>query len=103
MYVEIQNKTACMTIFFRIRVQQNSGVFGDNFSNFSMKTCCEYSLGTSRQGASNKYRVFSDFFTCASRVPYSHFCFGTHILNLSEFQDSQSYSGKFCNGRNDFL
>ena len=31
------------------------------------------------------------------------FCFGTHILNLSESQDSQSYSGKFCNGRNDFL
>ena len=45
----------------------------------------------------------SDFFTCASRVLYSHFCFGTHILNLSESQDSQSYSGKFCNGRNDFL
>ena len=45
----------------------------------------------------------SDFFTCASRVPYSHFCFGTHILNLSESQDLQSYSGKFCNGRNDFL
>ena len=43
------------------------------------------------------------FFTCASRVPYSHFCFGTHILNLSESQDSKSYSGKFCNGRNDFL
>ena len=31
------------------------------------------------------------------------FCFGTHILNLSESQDSQSYSGKFCNGHNDFL
>ena len=31
------------------------------------------------------------------------FCFGTHILNLSESQDSQSYSEKFCNGRNDFL
>ena len=31
------------------------------------------------------------------------FSFGTHILNLSESQDSQSYSGKFCNGRNDFL
>ena len=45
----------------------------------------------------------SDFFTCASRVQYSHFCFGTHILNLSESQDSRSYSGKFCNGRNDFL
>ena len=44
-----------------------------------------------------------DFFTCASRVPYSHFCFGTHILNLSESQDSQSYSRKFCNGRNNFL
>ena len=38
------------------------------------------------------------------RIPSpSHFCFGTHILNLSESQDSQSYSGKFCNGRNDFL
>ena len=47
--------------------------------------------------------VSSDFFICASRVPYSHFCFGTHILNLTESQDSQSYSGKFCNGRNDFL
>ena len=35
---------------------------------------------------------------------YTHsFCFGTPILNLSESQDSQSYSGKFCNGRNDFL
>ena len=45
----------------------------------------------------------SDFFTCASRVPYSHFCFETHILNLSESQESQSYSGKFCNGRIDFL
>ena len=45
----------------------------------------------------------SDFFTCASRVPYSHFCFGTHILNLTESQDSQSFSGKFCNGRNGFL
>ena len=31
------------------------------------------------------------------------FCFGTHILNLSESQDSQSYSEKFCNGHNDFL
>ena len=31
------------------------------------------------------------------------FCFGTHILNLSESQDSQSYSGKSCNGHNDFL
>ena len=53
------------------------------------------------------FRLFrnncSDFFTCASRVLYSHFCFGTHILNLSESQDSQSYSGKFCNGLNDFL
>ena len=45
----------------------------------------------------------SDFFTCTSQVLYSHFCFGTHILNFSESQDSQSYSGKFCNGRNDFL
>ena len=34
---------------------------------------------------------------------HTHFCFGTHILNLSESQDSQSYNGKFCNGRNDFL
>ena len=50
-----------------------------------------------------KYGHFSDFFTCASRVPYSHFCFGTHILNLSESQDSQSCTGKFCNGRNDFV
>ena len=47
--------------------------------------------------------ITSDFFTCASRVLYSHFCFGTHILNLSESQDSQSYSRKFCNGRNNFL
>ena len=31
------------------------------------------------------------------------FCFGTHILNLSESKDSQSFSGKFCNGCNDFL
>ena len=31
------------------------------------------------------------------------FCFGTHILNLTESQDSQSYSGKFCNGHNDLL
>ena len=47
--------------------------------------------------------VSDDFFTGASRVLYSHFCFGTHILNLSESQDSQSYSEKFCNGLNDFL
>ena len=31
------------------------------------------------------------------------FALGLNILNLSESQDSQSYSGKFCNGRNDFL
>ena len=45
----------------------------------------------------------SVIFLPAHPIPYSHFCFGTHILNLSESQDSQSYSGKFCNGRNDFL
>ena len=44
------------------------------------------------------------FFLPAHPESRTHiFCFGTHILNLSESQDSQSYSGKFCNGHNDFL
>ena len=44
------------------------------------------------------------FFLPAHPESCTHsFSFETHILNLSESQDSQSYSGKFCNGRNDFL
>ena len=44
----------------------------------------------------------SDFFTCASRVPYSHFLlWDSHFK--SQGVPGLSYSGKFCNGRNDFL
>ena len=45
----------------------------------------------------------SDFLPAHPESRTHIFCFGTRILNLSESQDSQSYSGKFCNGCNNFL
>ena len=43
------------------------------------------------------------FFYLRIPSPILTSCFGTHILNLSESQDSQIYSENFCNGHNDFL
>ena len=72
-------------------------VFGN--STEICKVCDQYSTNVVK-----KQLRLSVIFLPAHPESCTHiFCFGTHILNLSESQYSQTFSGKFCNGCNDFL
>ena len=42
-------------MYFIISITSGRGVSGTQFSYFSLKTCCGYSLEAPRQGASNEH------------------------------------------------